>query len=94
MATKDVPPGDPKDAPPDKKSETAAPERPEREHRKSRKHGYRGYPNNPSVGGNIHIGTGFGGAGVTATTPSGGGIIGQKTRESVEELGEEEEDEK
>ena len=70
MAPKDVPPGDPKDAPPEKKSESAEPER---EHRKSRKHGYRGYPNNPSVGGNVHIGTGFGGAGSTATTPNGGG---------------------
>jgi len=69
-----------------KASETAAPE-----HRKSRKHGYRGYPNNPSIGGDIHTGTGFAGVGPggAAGESRGSGILTEKTRESIEELGEE-----
>ncbi len=63
------------------------------EHEKHRKHGYRGYPNNPSIGGDIHAGTGFGGVGsTTAPGSSGAGILTEKTRESVEELGEDDEE--
>lgn len=56
--------------------------------RKRRKHGYRGYPNNPSVGGDIHFGSGF--AGVGAPGPTGGsgllksGVITERTREDAE----------
>ena len=60
---------------------------------KHRKHGYRGYPNNPDIGGDIHIGTGFAGVGSTGTAgASGSSLITDKTRESVDELGEEEKD--
>ena len=65
---------------------------PEPEPRKSRRHGYRGYPNNPDVGGDVHAGTGFAGVGSTERGSGGSSIIGEKTRESVEELGEEEEE--
>jgi hypothetical protein len=60
---------------------------------KRRRHGYRGYPNNPSIGGDVHTGSGFAGVGSTAgsANPSGG-LIGEKTQESVEELAEEEEE--
>ncbi len=82
---------DPKDTRPNE-----APTEPEpagdHEHEKHRKHGYRGYPNNPEIGGDIHAGTGFGGVGSTAgSSSSGSGILSEKTRESVEELGEEDE---
>ncbi len=56
--------------------------------RKRRKHGYRGYPNNPSVGGDIHFGSGF--AGVGSAGPTGGsgllksGVITERTREDAE----------
>ena len=53
-------------------------------HDAHRRHGYRGYPNNTDVGGAIHSGTGFGGAGTS-------GIFTEKTREDVEELGEDDE---
>ena len=68
------------------------PDTEEPEHHKSRKHGYRGYPNNPDVGGNVHAGTGFGGVGSTERGGGGSGVISEKTRESVEELGEEDEE--
>lgn len=89
MTTKD-------DAPPKieiiKKKPKAAPEPGVHEHDRHRKHGYRGYPNNPSVGGDIHTGTGFAGVGPTGADSPGSGIITEKTRESIEELGEEEEE--
>src|SRR5262245_27595011 len=57
---------------------------------KHRKHGYRGYPNKPEIGGDIHVGTGFAGAGpVGSAGSSGRGIVPEKTRESVEDLEEE-----
>jgi hypothetical protein len=63
-----------------------------REDPKRRRHAYRGYPNNPEKGGGIHVGTGFAGVGpVGGAGSSGGGLVGDKTRESVEEL---EDDEK
>jgi len=76
----------PNDEPPKDESPKQEPE-----HRKSRKHGYRGYPNNPEVGGNVHAGTGFGGVGSTERGGGGSSVISEKTRESVEELGEEDE---
>ena len=63
------------------------------EDHKSRKHGYRGYPNNPKVGGGVHSGSGFAGVGSTAdggTGVGGASILGEKTRESVDEMVEEE----
>ena len=79
-----------KDMPPEDKSLKPEPEPEELEHHKSRKHGYRGYPNNPDIGGDVHAGTGFAGVGSTERGPGGGsGVISEKTRESVEELGEE-----
>jgi hypothetical protein len=55
--------------------------------RKRRKHGYRGYPNKPAVGGDVHTGSGFGGAGsVTRSgTPGDKSVISERTREDVEE---------
>lgn len=64
--------------------------------RKLRKHGYRGYPNNPSVGGGVHMGSGFAGVGSTAfgeTSLAGSSIIGNKTRESAREAAREEDQE-
>jgi hypothetical protein len=82
----------PKDTPEDKtRKPDSEPEEPE--HHKPRKHGYRGYPNNPNVGGDVHAGTGFAGVGSTDRGTGGkSGVISEKTRESVEELGEEEEE--
>lgn len=77
----------PNDLPPEEKKPESEPEEPERH--KSRKHGYRGYPNNPDVGGEVHAGTGFAGVGSTERAGGGSSIISEKTRESVEELGEE-----
>jgi hypothetical protein len=58
--------------------------------RKHRKHGYRGYPNNPSVGGDIHWGSGFSGIGPTgASGPSGlpsSGIITERTRDDASKV--------
>ncbi len=77
------------------KKETAGNTETESEPRKSRKHGYRGYPNKPDIGGSIHTGSGFAGVGSTSGAgTSGSNVISDKTRESVEELGEETEDEK
>ncbi len=57
--------------------------------RKHRKKGYRGYPNNPSVGGDIHAGRGFGGVGVAGATGGAGlvkaGVISERTRDDAEE---------
>ena len=86
MATNDTPPEDKFLKPEDEAEEP--------EHHKSRKHGYRGYPNNPDIGGDIHAGTGLGGVGSTergSTASRESSVISEKTRESVEELGEEEE---
>ena len=82
----------PKDLPPEDEFLKPDPEPGEPEHRKSRKHGYRGYPNDPGVGGNVHAGTGFGGVGSTERGGGGSSVISEKTRESVEELGEEDEE--
>jgi hypothetical protein len=59
---------------------------------KRRKHGYRGYPNNRSAG-EVHSGSGFGGAG-SLSGPAGSGtsnsgIITERTREDVEDKDEE-----
>ena len=55
---------------------------------KRRRHGYRGYPNSRS-GGDVHTGSGFGGAGSLSGTGGAGisesGIITERTREDVEE---------
>ena len=83
----------PKDTPPEGKPQkpVSGPEEPE-DH-KHRRHGYRGYPNNPEIGGDIHTGTGFAGVGPggAARESRESSIFTEKTRESVEELGEEEE---
>ena len=59
---------------------------------KRRRHGYRGYPNNRS-GGDVHSGTGFGGAGSLSGGGGSGisdsGIITERTREDVESEDEE-----
>ena len=61
---------------------------------KHRKHGYRGYPNNPEIGGDIHIGTGFAGVGPEGTElPARSSMLTEKTRESIDELEDEEKDE-
>jgi hypothetical protein len=80
----------PKDTPPEDELPKTEPEPEEPERHKSRKHGYRGYPNNPDVGGGVHSGTGFAGVGSTERGSGGSSVISEKTRESVEELGEEE----
>ncbi|HEY1434289.1 MAG TPA: hypothetical protein VGG65_02880 [Thermoanaerobaculia bacterium] len=61
--------------------------------RKHRKHGYRGYPNQPG-GGAVHIGSGFAGVGSTSgDSGSDTPFIGERTRESVENEEDEEENE-
>jgi hypothetical protein len=72
----------------------ASPSDPEPEH-EHRKHGYRGYPNNPEMGGAVHSGTGFTGAGSLSGPGSGSsdsGILTEHTEKSLEELEEEEEE--
>ena len=68
-------------------TKTAKPNPENESPRKRRRHGYRGYPNTSS-GGDVHFGTGFGGAGSTAGTGSPGlpkaGVISDRTREDVE----------
>ncbi len=64
----------------------------EPEHPKHRRHGYRGYPNNPSIGGDIHTGSGFAGVGSTAPSSSGQSILTDKTREAIEEIEDEDKD--
>jgi len=81
----------PKDTPEDKANK--ADTEPSGEH-KRRKHGYRGYPNNPEIGGGIHIGSGFAGVGPGGSDlPARSSMLTEKTRESIEELEEEEKDE-
>lgn len=63
--------------------------------RKHRKHGYRGYPNNPSIGGEIHSGTGFAGVGSVSGTGKSSpdsSILTEHTEESLDELKDEEEE--
>jgi hypothetical protein len=48
--------------------------------RRRRKHGYRGYPNGPSVGGDIHWGTGFAGIGAMNGPRGSSGILTERTR--------------
>jgi hypothetical protein len=52
--------------------------------RKHRKRGYRGYPNTPA-GGDVHTGSGFGGAGSVSRskTPGDSGVISERTKEDV-----------
>ena len=59
---------------------------PEETPRKHRKRGYRGYPSNPSSG-DVHGGTGFGGAGSVnpGGNPADRGIISERTRQDVGE---------
>jgi hypothetical protein len=83
----------PKDTP-DDRANKADPE-PETGEHKHRKHGYRGYPNNPNIGGGVHIGSGFAGVGPSGNDlPARSSMLTEKTRESVEELGEDTEDQK
>ena len=83
MTEKEMPPKKEDDA--GKQSESSAPAA--RGDHKHRRHGYRGYPNNPEVGGDIHVGTGFAGIGpVGGTSSSRPSILGDKTRKSVEDL--------
>jgi hypothetical protein len=60
---------------------------------KRRKHGYRGYPNT-RPGGDVHTGSGFGGAGSLSGSGGGGisdsGVITERTREDVEDKEDEE----
>ena len=59
---------------------------PEETPQNRRKRGYRGYPNNPGSGGDVHSGTGFGGAGSVGRTsnPVDRKVISDRTREDVE----------
>ena len=52
---------------------------------KRRKRGYRGYPNTPK-GGDVHTGSGFGGAGSVSRSgnPLDQNIISERTREDAE----------
>ena len=78
----------PKDTPPEveiikKKTEPDPEPAGVHKHDEHRKQGYRGYPNNPDLGGDIHMGTGFAGVGPTGGAgSSGSSIISEKTRES------------
>jgi hypothetical protein len=60
---------------------------------KRRRHGYRGYPNNRPAG-NVHSGSGFGGAGSLSGSGGSGtsdsGIITERTQKDVEESEDEE----
>ena len=49
--------------------------------RKHRRRGYRGYPNGPSVGGDIHWGSGFGGIGTMNGPRGSSGILTERTRD-------------
>jgi hypothetical protein len=59
---------------------------PEETPRKRRKHGYRGYPNKPGSPGEVHTGSGFGGAGSVSRSgnPLDTKVISERTREDVE----------
>lgn len=63
-------------------NETPAEQKP----RKRRKHGYRGYPNKPDTVGDVHAGSGFGGAGSVSQSvnPLDKSVISERTREDVE----------
>ena len=90
MTTKDTPSEEPK--PNEKKSEFDDETPGVHEHDKHRRHGYRGYPNNPDIGGEIHTGTGFTGAGpLSGGSSSGSDVFTDKTQEDVEERDEEKE---
>ncbi len=54
---------------------------PEETPRKRRRRGYRGYPNNSGAG-DVHTGSGFGGAGSLNRTgnPADAGVISERTR--------------
>ena len=83
-----------KDTTPENENISSNESEPEGVHRHNahRRHGYRGYPNNTDVGGAIHSGTGFGGVGAEQGSGAGtSGIFTEKTREDVEELGEDDE---
>ncbi len=83
-----------KDTPEDEALRADPEPEPSGEH-KHRRHGYRGYPNNPEIGGGIHTGTGFAGVGPgVSDMPGTSSMLTEKTRESVEELGEDTEDQK
>ena len=58
---------------------------PEETPQKRRKHGYRGYPSNPGSG-DVHTGSGFGGAGSVnrSGNPADSKVITERTREDVE----------
>ena len=84
---------DPKDTRNEELEDTApSPSSDEPEHLKHRRHGYRGYPNNPSIGGDIHTGSGFAGVGSTAPGSSGPDLLTDKTREAIEEIEDEDKD--
>jgi hypothetical protein len=87
---------DPKDTRNEELEDTAPspPSSDEPEHHKHRRHGYRGYPNNPSIGGEVHTGSGFAGVGSTAGDAAGvdRGIVSDKTREAIEEIEDEDRD--
>lgn len=58
----------------------------EQDGQRHRKHGYRGYPNTGGAG-DVHTGSGFGGAGSISRsgTPGDGGVISERTRDDAEE---------
>jgi hypothetical protein len=64
----------------DASSTSKAEPEPQRRHRK---HGYRGYPNRPSVGDDIHWGSGFAGIGAMNGPPGSSGILTERTRNDV-----------
>ena len=73
MAEKETPRGKPSSEP--------------QEPQKHRKHGYRGYPNQPGGAGDVHSGSGFGGAGSVSRSgnPIDSSVISERTRDDVKE---------
>jgi len=59
--------------------------RPEETPQRRRKHGYRGYPNKPGAAGDVHTGSGFGGAGSVSQSgnPLDKNIISERTRDDA-----------
>jgi hypothetical protein len=59
---------------------------PEETPRKRRRRGYRGYPNSPGAG-DVHTGSGFGGAGSLNRpgTPADAGVVSERTRDDVKD---------
>jgi hypothetical protein len=55
--------------------------------RKRRKHGYRGYPNKPGTVGDVHTGSGFGGAGSVSQSgnPLDKSVISERTRDDAKD---------